>query len=150
MGELLAGKRYSYEVDWYSFGATLWSVAKRRLPPKRGLDIMDVVCDPYLDERVKDAVEQLTSKRKYRPKSIKAVSELAFFRGVDFAAVRSGAVRTALARYFVNPEMEAIENVTNFTQGRGFPLDYEDAKPVYVDAACIAGIDTDPRDFFTR
>ena len=45
------------------------------------------------------------------------VSELAYFRGVDFAAVRSGAVRTALARYFVNPEMEAIENVTNFTQG---------------------------------
>ena len=45
------------------------------------------------------------------------VSELAYFRGVDFAAVRSGAVRTTLARYFVNPEMEAIENVTNFTQG---------------------------------
>ena len=32
--ELLAGKRYSYEVDWYSFGVTLWSVDKRRLPPR--------------------------------------------------------------------------------------------------------------------
>ena len=32
--EVLAGKLYSYEVDWYSFGATLYSVAKRRLPPK--------------------------------------------------------------------------------------------------------------------
>ena len=45
------------------------------------------------------------------------VSELAYFWGVDFAAVKSGAVRTRLARYFVNPEMDAIENVTNFTQG---------------------------------
>ena len=40
---------------------------------------MDVVCDPYLDERVKDAVEQLTSKRKYRPKSIKAVRGTYFY-----------------------------------------------------------------------
>ena len=32
--EVLAEKMYRYEVDWYSFGATLWSVAKRRLPPK--------------------------------------------------------------------------------------------------------------------
>ena len=42
--------------------------------------------------------------------SFTQVSELAYFRGVDFAAVRSGAVRTSLAHYFVNPEMEAIEN----------------------------------------
>ena len=32
--EVLAEKLYSYEVDWYSFGATLWSIAKRGLPSK--------------------------------------------------------------------------------------------------------------------
>ena len=45
------------------------------------------------------------------------MSELPYFRDVDLAAVRSGALRTALAYYYINPEMEAIENVTNFTQG---------------------------------
>ena len=39
---------------------------------------------------------------------------------------------------------------SNLYAGRGFPLAHDDLKPVYADAACIAGIDTDPRDFFTR
>ena len=32
--------------------------------------------------------------------------------------------------------------------GFGIPLDYEDAQPVYADAACIAGIEADPRELF--
>ena len=47
-------------------------------------------------------------------------------------------------------QRKLIQNVASPFAGRGFPLDYEDAKPLYVDAAFIAGVDSDPRDFFTR
>lgn len=136
--EVLEGKEYSYEVDWWSLGAVCYDLLTGG-PPYRGNNHAKIIekikknklnLPYYLSADAKDFLTKLLrkdSKKRLGHNDIEAIKKHRFFRKVDWTALEKRCPSTAPPIVPVITDPEMAENFsTSFTSRPVTPgIDYD-------------------------
>jgi serine/threonine protein kinase len=77
--EMLSGKTYGFEVDWYSFGATYWTICTRAPIPEEGLHVFWKSVHeghPQVEKEENEAIGRFIGAREKRPMKLREIRQL--------------------------------------------------------------------------